>query len=193
MRHVALAERRLRNALVRGRLSLAPNPPPLDRDRALATAAAADHILFLCLGNICRSPLAERYARRLLQAAGEDVEVDSAGFVAREGRRSPPDAVAAAARHGVDLSDHRSRRVRRAGVEASDVVFLMDVRNYRDFGRTFDPVDVEVYFLGSLADTSDGFEIADPAGEGPDAFDSSFADVTAAVDALVYEVVERTA
>jgi protein-tyrosine-phosphatase len=82
-------------------------------------------VLFVCAGNICRSPFAEGLARRLAAERGLDVEFASAGKIAFDGDRCPPDAVAAAKEFGVDLSSHRARRL--ATDKADRVVPLFDV------------------------------------------------------------------
>jgi protein-tyrosine-phosphatase len=85
-------------------------------------------ILFVCAGNICRSPFAEALARRLATERGLDVEFESAGEIALDGDRCPRDAVAAARRHGIDLSTHRARRLRAEQKAAADeIVPLFDV------------------------------------------------------------------
>ena len=85
-------------------------------------------VLFVCAGNICRSPFAEGLARRLATERGLDVEFLSAGEIALDGDRCPVDAVAAAREHGVDLSPHRARRLTAAQESAVDrVVPLFDV------------------------------------------------------------------
>ena len=83
-------------------------------------------VLFVCAGNICRSPFAEGLARRLAAERGLDVEFASAGEIALDGDRCPGDAVAAAEEHGVDLSSHRARRLT-AEDKADKVVPLFDV------------------------------------------------------------------
>jgi protein-tyrosine-phosphatase len=82
-------------------------------------------VLFVCAGNICRSPFAEGLARRLAAERGLDVEFASAGEIALDGDRCPPDAVAVAKEYGVDLSSHRARHLRTD--EADKVVPLFDV------------------------------------------------------------------
>ena len=82
-------------------------------------------VLFVCAGNICRSPFAEGLARQLAAERGLDVEFASAGEIALDGDRCPPDAVAVAKEYGVDLSSHRARRL--TTDEADKVVALFDV------------------------------------------------------------------
>jgi len=82
-------------------------------------------VLFVCAGNICRSPFAEGLARRLAAERGLDVEFASAGEIALDGDRCPPDAVAVAREYGVDLSSHRARRLTKD--EADKIVPLFDV------------------------------------------------------------------
>ena len=83
-------------------------------------------VLFVCAGNICRSPFAEGLAQRRAAERGLDVEFASAGEIALEGDRCPADAVAAAREHGVELSAHRARRLT-AEQNADKVVPLFDV------------------------------------------------------------------
>ena len=82
-------------------------------------------VLFVCAGNICRSPFAEGLARQLAAERGLDVEFASAGEIAFDGDRCQPDAVAVAKEYGVDLSSHRARRL--TTDTADKVVPLYDV------------------------------------------------------------------
>jgi protein-tyrosine-phosphatase len=90
-------------------------------------------VLFVCAGNICRSPFAEGLARRLATERGLDVEFASAGEIALDGDRCPPDAVAVAKEYGVDLSSHRARRL--TTDKADKVVPLFDVPDPLGRGR----------------------------------------------------------
>lgn len=93
-----------------------------------ARRADLTSILFVCQGNICRSPYAAAAFRKLLRQTPLDaIHVSSAGFVG-PGRRSPPEALAVAARHGVDLTSHRSQLVDAAKVRGADLVVVMDPR-----------------------------------------------------------------
>ncbi len=93
---------------------------------------AARRVLFVCMGNICRSPTAEGVFRRLLaeRAPELDVQVDSAGTHAYH-IGHPPDVRAqrAAALRGVDLSTQRARRVSERDFEHFELVLAMDELN----------------------------------------------------------------
>jgi protein-tyrosine-phosphatase len=83
-------------------------------------------LLFLCTGNICRSPMAEAIARRLLDAGGrEDVGVSSAGTAAWDGAPASEGAYLIALEHGLDLSAHRARQLTTDLVASADLIFGM--------------------------------------------------------------------
>ena len=88
-------------------------------------------VLFVCMGNICRSPTAEGVFRRALHAKGDlSIEIDSAGTHAYH-VGEPPDrrAVAAAQRRGIDLSGLRARTVVDDDFERFDLILAMDRDN----------------------------------------------------------------
>ncbi|HEY6941643.1 low molecular weight protein-tyrosine-phosphatase [Dokdonella sp.] len=87
-------------------------------------------VLFICMGNICRSPTVEGIARVEFARAGLDALLDSAGTEDYH-VGEPPDerAIRAAAAHGYDIADLRARQVTSADFEAFDLVFAMDRMN----------------------------------------------------------------
>jgi protein-tyrosine phosphatase len=92
-------------------------------------------ILFVCMGNICRSPSAEGVFRHALQMHAPDlrIEIDSAGTHEYH-IGSAPDrrAIAAAARRGIDLSSLRARHVSDSDFESFDLILAMDEDNLRE-------------------------------------------------------------
>ena len=95
-------------------------------------------VLFVCLGNICRSPTAEGVFRALVHEAGADAnfEIDSAGTGSwHVGQAPDPRAQAACMAHGVDISSHRARQVRKEDFAHFDVIAACDEENLRDLMR----------------------------------------------------------
>lgn len=92
-------------------------------------------VLFVCMGNICRSPTAEGYFQHIINQQGlsEHIQTDSAGTHAYH-IGSPPDhrAQAAANNRGVDLSHIRGRKVEPIDFETFDYVLAMDESNFTD-------------------------------------------------------------
>lgn len=88
-------------------------------------------ILFICLGNICRSPMAETIMKRIVEEAGKsaEFEIDSAGLIGfHEGEESDPRMQAHARRHGYKIT-HRSRPIRTSDFRQFDLIIGMDDSN----------------------------------------------------------------
>jgi protein-tyrosine phosphatase len=93
-------------------------------------------LLFVCLGNICRSPAAEGVMRALAAARGMDVTLDSAGTGDwHVGEPPHPPMVAAARARGWDLSPLRARQVSRADFDRFDLILAMDRANLAALAR----------------------------------------------------------
>ncbi|MBL3546124.1 MULTISPECIES: low molecular weight protein-tyrosine-phosphatase [Chryseobacterium] len=87
-------------------------------------------ILMVCLGNICRSPLAEGIMKTKVP---ESFIVDSAGTISmHEGEHPDKRAIKTAANHGVDISKQRSRPITRTDFETFDKIYCMDIDVYAD-------------------------------------------------------------
>lgn len=89
------------------------------------------HVLVVCTGNTCRSPLAVAALREELGPDRERVEIVSAGTAASEGQPATSLSVEVARRDGVELSSHRSRRLTPALARAADVILVMEREHAR--------------------------------------------------------------
>lgn len=140
-------------------------------------------IAVVCLGNICRSPMAEVVLRDRLEAAGRtDVEVCSAGTGDwHVGERMDRRAAATLSRHGYDPTHHRAQQYDAAG--GFDLVLAMDAANLRDLGGRGDRVRLFRDF-----DPAGPGDVPDPYFGGDDGFDDVLAMVERTADALVKEL-----
>ena len=150
-------------------------------------------VLFVCLGNICRSPLAEAAFRLEAERLGLDVEVDSAG-TGDWHLGHPPDrrAAAVAGRNGVDISHLRARQVGPEDFRRFDHIVALDAENLRDL-RRLRPADgsAELSLLLDHVEGREGQPVADPYYGGDKHFDETWADVTAGARGLARKLSER--
>lgn len=85
-------------------------------------------ILMVCLGNICRSPLAEGILKSKLSS---DFEIDSAGTIAmHQGKLPDSRSISTARVYGIDITDQRSRPITKSDLDSFDFIFCMDEENY---------------------------------------------------------------
>lgn len=125
--------------------------------RRLKAAGAPGKILFLCYGNICRSPLAAALAEKRLSG----VTIDSAGFHDQTGRGCPQKILRIGKSFGIDLSFHRSARVLRDQLVNADLVIAMDLENLNRLRQEFSGMANRTTLLG-LFGTPETLDIADP-------------------------------
>jgi low molecular weight protein-tyrosine phosphatase len=157
--------------------------------------AQPTRLLFVCLGNICRSPTAEGVMRSLVEEAGlEDrVELDSAGTGAWH-VGSPPDsrASAAAEPRGVRL-DGRARQVRLTDFDDFDLLLAMDTSNLRELWQLAPGVEEreKVKLLRAFDPASartDDLDVPDPFYGGEDGFERVFELVRTACEGLLAKI-----
>ena len=145
-------------------------------------------VLFVCLGNICRSPTAEVVFRTAVRRAGfaDRVEVDSAG-TGDWHIGNPPDAraIAHAARRGYDLTPLRARQVSADDFEAFDWILAMDSSVLAALEEMRPPTfDGHLGLFLDVAPASYAREVPDPYATGPEGFEHALDLIEDASDAL---------
>lgn len=138
-------------------------------------------VLFVCAGNICRSPLAEAIARRGARERGLDLEFESAGVSAFDGGWPTPEAFQVAREHGLDLSAFRSRALTAEAVRNADLVLAMTAaqrERVRSLGARRALVVTE---LGS----GSGRDVADPYGFDISVYRRLYAELESEIDLVL--------
>lgn len=147
-------------------------------------------MLFVCLGNICRSPTAKVVFDHKLRQAGLAIETDSAGTSGYHAGRPPdPRAQRIARQWGLDLSNERARVVTPEDFGRFDVIYVMDRSNLRDL-ETMRPADSRgrLELVMSLAPDYGLDEVPDPYYGGVDGFQQVIDMLEVAADRLVEEL-----
>lgn len=140
------------------------------------TKGMKQRILFVCLGNICRSPAAEAMLRRLVEdtSIAHRVEIDSAGtYGGHAGERSDVRMRRAAAARGIEMT-HRARQVSEEDFDRFDMVIAMDDNNYEALFRLAPDREAQqkiFRFREFLRHNSDWSYIPDPYYEGHEGFE----------------------
>ncbi|WP_455269778.1 low molecular weight protein-tyrosine-phosphatase [Rhizobium herbae] len=148
-------------------------------------------ILFVCLGNICRSPLAEGILRHVAQ--DDLVDVDSAGTGGWH-IGDPPDhrSIAVARKYGIDITGQRGRKVGAGDFEVFDLIFAMDRSNLANL-RKLAPPEAQ-HKLHLFLDYTVGTErdVPDPYYEGPEGFETVYSMLFEGCSLLIGRLEERS-
>lgn len=147
-------------------------------------------VLFVCLGNICRSPLAEAALRRAAETAGLAIEIDSAG-TGDWHLGLPPDrrAQAIAEANGIDIGGLRARQVVIEDFDRFEHIFALDTQNLADLMRMRpDAARAQVSLLLDHVPGRSGEPVHDPFYGGEADFEAAWADVSEAAEALVRQM-----
>lgn len=150
-------------------------------------------VLFVCLGNICRSPLAEAAFRREAGRIGIDAEVNSAGTGNWHVGEAPDQrAQAVARRHGIDITGYRARQLQPEDFRRFTHIVALDLQNLADLNAMRPPDGTAA--LSLLLDHVKGRKgeaVADPYYGEETGFDVAWADVTIGTQGLLRRIAEE--
>ena len=152
-------------------------------------------VLFVCLGNICRSPSAEGVFRHVFQSRAPHlpVEMDSAGTHDYH-VGSPPDrrAIEAALRRGIDLASLRARKVSAHDFEYYDLILAMDEENYSELRRLAPPARRErIHLVMEYAPSAASRAVPDPYYGGAQGFEEVLDLLEEAAEGLLQELLGK--
>jgi len=141
----------------------------LTLQKCLYTLEGKGRLVFVCYGNIMRSPLAAAFTNIFIENTGLQFKVDSYGFHQNEHRQSPPECITGAAQLGIDLNQHRSKLLLQKHLTKNDIVFIFDEKNQGFMNKYYSAE--HVFNLAEFIPTGLGIyhEIDDPYGGGEQA------------------------
>lgn len=157
--------------------------------------------LFVCKGNICRSPFAEHIARK----HGEERRLsprsfNSAGLNVSKALPPPAEAILAARRLGIGLDGHKSRRMTEELAASHDMIIAMQTWHFKVLRESFPRFQHKIFLLplfdkthGAIQRTYDRYNIADPYGNSVDIFHECFLRIENCLVSLYTEIDRRIA
>ena len=159
-----------------------PGNPPIP--------AQVKSVVFVCLGNICRSPFArELAAHRLAETGHRAIALGSAGIRTTQAKRSPAEACAAAAAYGVQLNAHVPEQLTMQTMHDTDMVVVMDAGQFTQLRLSYPSHRDRIFLLATFDDAPNGayarYNIADPFGQPLEAFEACYARIARALDQLL--------
>ena len=152
-------------------------------------------VLFVCLGNICRSPLAEGYFRAATEvaAATSRFSCESRGTGGwHQGEGADSRTSANARKHGLDLSSHRARQVTVEDLQSFDLIVAMDRRNLRDLQQLAPGLSEKIFLLRDYDPEDTGRDVPDPYQGGVEGFETVYQIVSRCCDAFLAALEEES-
>ncbi|MCG8431971.1 MAG: threonylcarbamoyl-AMP synthase [Candidatus Omnitrophica bacterium] len=146
-------------------------------ERDIASVADSKMLLFVCTGNSCRSVMAERMMRKMLEEKGRrDVETLSAGTMSMNGMEASAPTQAVLRSEGADASDHRSQAVTREMLTRADMIVVMEKKHEGHILTMAPQVKNRLFLLKEFAKINDdSLDLADPIGRDFEFYQSTFA------------------
>jgi protein-tyrosine phosphatase len=135
-------------------------------------------ILVVCVGNVCRSPMAAALLTRRLSGRAPAARVESAGIAALVGQPADPIAVELMRQRGLDISGHRARQLTEPLTLAADMVIVMEQGHVKAIESAFPRARGRVHRIGHWG----AFDVPDPYRKPPAAFERALDRIQRGID-----------
>ena len=145
-------------------------------------------VLMVCLGNICRSPLAHGILVHKVKASGLNWEVDSAGTNGFHNDELPdPRSISKAGEYGMDLTYQRSRQITKQDLDYFDIIYVMDASNFQNVLRICDTEMQrdKIKMIMNCVTPGQNVAVPDPYYGGEDGFENVYQMLEEACEAII--------
>lgn len=159
----------------------------------ISKSKGINKILFVCLGNLCRSPMAEYLLRDCLKKSGNtSINISSSGLLNLMGKRVPEEINDLMNKSGIDISDHRSSTITREAIMESDLIIVMELRQKEKLVHQFPECTTRIFLLSQLDPANpEERDIADPIGQTQFFYQNCFNDIKVLVAGLAEYTLEK--
>ena len=142
------------------------------------TSTTFNNILVVCVGNICRSPMAEYLLYQIIGESGQNISVSSAGLGALVGHAADDKAIAVMMEKDIDISAHRARQLSDALVKQNELILVMESWQKKEIESLYPYARGRVHLLGKWSE----LEIEDPYKKSKQAFVEAFVKIDKACE-----------
>ena len=161
-----------------------------EKIKGISGSRGIKKILFICLGNLCRSPMAEYLSRNRLENKGKrDIKISSAGFLDQTGSLSPGEIHMVMNEAGLDVSQHRSSPITEEKITDADLIIVMEKRQRENLCRQFPDEAYRIFLLSQFdGQNPEERDVTDPMGQGLPFYRNCFNEIRTLVDGLTEHI-----
>ncbi|MEE9165026.1 MAG: low molecular weight protein arginine phosphatase [Nitrospinota bacterium] len=161
-----------------------------EKIKGISRSRGIKKILFICLGNLCRSPMAECLLRNRLESKGKrDVQISSAGFLDQTGSHSPEEIHVVMNEAGIDVSQHRSSPVTEEKIREADLIIVMEKRQRENLCRQFPDEAYRIFLLSQFdGQNPEERDVTDPIGQALPFYRNCFNEIKTLVEGLTEHI-----
>ena len=138
-------------------------------------------ILFVCIGNQCRSPMAEHLFKQILARSqnpnAKEIAATSAGTATYNGAPASRKTIEVMRRRGIDLGGFRAKQVTPELIDWADLVLAVDRRNKKAIVNMFPDATAKTFTLKEYAGSDDNLDVEDPVGRPIEEYEKSVSDI----------------